>query len=281
MDARRIQKISSLGTQKLETEQAVHKNSNRKCTSSIVSWQEDAALWRILSLRNESILNCGEGSFLRKKKFFLAAALTAMMMGMSSLPAAVPSAEASVETMTAGNADMKYPYVHLKDDAAIEVKINADIRSQLDDMRYGLGYHYDQISTSYQCKYEGQRYVSLILCVWTYNHGAAHGMPHYRGVTYDKENGERASIRDFVKISSDDADRIYNLPVFSISGKLIPKYDLFSEYADTPLSGNFFLAGHGQIGLIYQPYQLAAFVYGMTSIILPTSLVEELNEKNP
>ena len=48
-----------------------------------------------------------------------------------------------------------------------------------------------------------------------------------------------------------------------------------------PLSGNFYLAGRGQVALIYQPYQLAAFAYGMTSIILPAGLVEELNEKNP
>ena len=232
-------------------------------------------------LRNERAINCVEGLVLRKRKVFLAAALTAMMMGMSSLPSVAPSAVASVETMTAENADMKYPYVHLKDDASIEAKINADIRSQLNDMMYGSGYHYDEMRTSYQFKYEGQRYVSLILCVWTYNHGAAHGMPHYRGVTYDKESGERASIRNFVKISSDDAWRIYNLSVYSLSGQLIPKYKLFSDYANTPLSGNFFLAGHGQIGLIYQPYQLAAFVYGMTSIILPANLVEELNEKNP
>ena len=143
--------------------------------------------------------------------------------------------------------------MHLKDDAAVAAKINADIRSQIEDMKAALNYHYDELQVSYKLKYEGQSYVSLVLCVWTYTHGAAHGMPHYRGVTYSKDDGERASIRDFVRIGSDDAWRI----------------------------GNFYLAGHGQVALIYQPYQLAAFAYGMTSIILPAGLVEELNEKNP
>lgn len=171
--------------------------------------------------------------------------------------------------------------MHLKDDAAVEAKINADIRNQIEDMKDSLNYPYDELQVSYKLKYEGQSYVSLVLCVWTYTRSAAHGMPHYRGVTYSKDTGERASIRDFVRIGSDDAWRIYNLPVFSLSGQEIPKYKLFRDYANEPLSGNFYLAGHGQVALIYQPYQLAAFVYGMTSIILPANLVEELNEKNP
>ena len=194
------------------------------------------------------------------KHSFVAMALMAAAIGMSSAFVACPTASASIssEAVKTGGQDSLYPVVHIKDD-----------------------YQYDELQVSYKLKYEGQSYVSLVLCVWTYTHGAAHGMPHYRGVTYSKDDGERASIRDFVRIGSDDAWRIYNLPVFSGSGKEIPKYQLFRDYASEPLSGNFYLAGHGQVALIYQPYQLAAFAYGMTSIILPAGLVEELNEKNP
>lgn len=162
---------------------------------------------------------------------FWAMTLVAAAVGVSSTFVACPMASASIssEVVKTGGQDSLYPVVHLKDDAAVEAKINAD----------------------------------------------------YRGVTYSKDTGERASIRDFVRIGSDDAWRIYNLPVFSLSGQEIPKYKLFRDYANEPLSGNFYLAGHGQVALIYQPYQLAAFVYGMTSIILPAGLVEELNEKNP
>lgn len=217
------------------------------------------------------------------KHSFVAMALMAAAIGMSSAFVACPTASASIssEVVKTGGQDSLYPVVHLKDDAAVAAKINADIRSQIEDMKAALNYHYDELQVSYKLKYEGQSYVSLVLCVWTYTHGAAHGMPHYRGVTYSKDDGERASIRDFVRIGSDDAWRIYNLPVFSGSGKEIPKYQLFRDYANEPLSGNFYLAGHGQVALIYQPYQLAAFAYGMTSIILPAGLVEELNEKNP
>lgn len=217
------------------------------------------------------------------KHSFLAMTLAAVAVGVSSIFVASPPASASIssEVVKTGDQDSLYPVVHLKDDAAVEAKINADIRNQIEDMKAALNYHYDELQVSYKLKYEGQSYVSLVLCVWTYTHRAAHGMPHYRGVTYSKDTGERTSIRDFVRIGSDDAWRIYNLSVFSSSGKVIPKYQLFQNYADTPLSGNFYLAGHGQVALIYQPYQLAAFAYGMTSIILPANLVEELNEKNP
>ena len=51
-------------------------------------------------------------------------------------------------------------------------------------------------------------------------------MPHYRGVTYSKDTGERASIRDFVRIGSDDAWRIYNLSVFNGAAG-VPKYQLW------------------------------------------------------
>ena len=195
------------------------------------------------------------------KHSFLAMTLAAVAVGVSSIFVASPPASASIssEVVKTGDQDSLYPVVHLKDDAAVEAKINADIRNQIEDMKAALNYHYDELQVSYKLKYEGQSYVSLVLCVWTYTHRAAHGMPHYRGVTYS----------------------IYNLSVFSGSGKVIPKYQLFQNYADTPLSGNFYLAGHGQVALIYQPYQLAAFAYGMTSIILPANLLEELNEKNP
>lgn len=217
------------------------------------------------------------------KHSFLAMTLAAVAIGVSSAFVACPMASASIssEVVKTGGQDSLYPVVHLKDDAVVEAKINADIRNQIEDMKNALNYPYDELQVSYKLKYEGQSYVSLVLCVWTYTRSAAHGMPHYRGVTYSKDTGERASIRDFVRIGSDDAWRIYNLPVFSLSGKEIPKYKLFRDYANEPLSGNFYLSGHGQVALIYQPYQLAAFVYGMTSIILPASLVEELNEKNP
>ncbi len=217
------------------------------------------------------------------KHSFLAMTLAAVAIGVSSAFVACPMASASIssEVVKTGGQDSLYPVVHLKDDAVVEAKINADIHNQIEDMKAALNYPYDELQVSYKLKYEGQSYVSLVLCVWTYTRSAAHGMPHYRGVTYSKDTGERASIRDFVRIGSDDAWRIYNLPVFSLSGQEIPKYKLFRDYANEPLSGNFYLAGHGQVALIYQPYQLAAFVYGMTSIILPANLVEELNEKNP
>lgn len=217
------------------------------------------------------------------KHSFVAMTLMAAVVGVSSAFVVCPTASASIssEAVKTGGQDSLYPVVHIKDDAAVAAKINADIRSQIEDMKATLNYQYDELQVSYKLKYEGQSYVSLVLCVWMYTHGAAHGMPHYRGVTYSKDDGELASIRDFVRIGSDDAWRIYNLPVFSGSGKEIPKYQLFRDYASEPLSGNFYLAGHGQVALIYQPYQLAAYAYGMTSIVLPAGLVKELNEKNP
>ncbi|WP_303105365.1 hypothetical protein [uncultured Mitsuokella sp.] len=217
------------------------------------------------------------------KASFWSAMLLAAAVGVSSSFVSCPTASASISTevVKTGNQDSQYPVVHIKDKAAVEAAINADIRSQIEDMRNRLDYSYDEEKVSYKLKYEGKDYVSLVLCFWTYNHGAAHGMPYYRGVTYSRANGARMSIRDFVRIGSDDAWRIYNQTVFSGSGKVLTRQQLFRDYASQPLSGNFYLAGRGQVALIYQPYQLAAFAYGMTSIILPASLVEELNEKNP
>ena len=134
------------------------------------------------------------------RKSVLAMALVAAAVGVSSLFVSCLMASASIssEVVKTGGQDSLYPVVHLKDDASVAAKINADIRSQIEDMKAALNYHYDELQVSYKLKYEGQSYVSLVLCVWTYTHGAAHGMPHYRGVTYSKDDGERASIRDFV-----------------------------------------------------------------------------------
>ena len=94
---------------------------------------------------------------------FLAMTLAAVAVGVSSTFVACPTASASIssEVVKTGEQDSLYPVVHLKDDAAVEAKINADIRSQIEDMKNALDYHYDELQVSYKLKYEGQSYVSL------------------------------------------------------------------------------------------------------------------------
>ncbi len=110
------------------------------------------------------------------KHSFIAMSLMAAVVGVSSAFVACPTASASIssEAVKTGGQDSLYPVVHIKDDAAVAAKSNADIRSQIEDMKAALGYHYDDLQVSYKLKYEGQSYISLVLCVWTYTHGAAH-----------------------------------------------------------------------------------------------------------
>lgn len=88
------------------------------------------------------------------KHSFLAMTLAAVAIGVSSTFVACPTASASIssEVVKTGSQDSLYPVVHLKDDAAVEAKINADIRNQIEDMKDSLNYPYDELQVSYKLK---------------------------------------------------------------------------------------------------------------------------------
>lgn len=88
------------------------------------------------------------------KHSFLAMTLAAVAIGVSSTFVACPTASASIssEVVKTGSQDSLYPVVHLKDDAAVEAKINADIRNQIEDMKNALNYPYDELQVSYKLK---------------------------------------------------------------------------------------------------------------------------------
>ena len=90
------------------------------------------------------------------KASFWSAMLLAAAVGVSSAFVSCPTASASISTevVKTGNQDSQYPVVHIKDKAAVEAAINADIRSQIEDMRNRLDYSYDEEKVSYKLKYE-------------------------------------------------------------------------------------------------------------------------------
>ena len=92
------------------------------------------------------------------KQSFLAMTLVAAAVGVSSAFVNCPTVSASIssEVVKTGEQDSLYPVVHIKDDATGAAKINADIRSEFEDMKATLDYRYDDLQVSYKLIYEGQ-----------------------------------------------------------------------------------------------------------------------------
>lgn len=177
------------------------------------------------------------------------------------------------------NYQMDYPIVYTENEA-VQDAINKDIYRYLADFRsaYQAG-SFISGSISYELKYEDDNFVSMILTDYRYN-GGAHGMPNYIGLTYYKKTGQALPLPFFAKLRPADSAYIYGLSVYRANGDKLSESELNSNYADTPISGNYFLQGGGKISLIYQPYDLAAYAAGMTYITMDAQFIDYMNRKN-
>ena len=197
-----------------------------------------------------------------------------MMLFMSISFASVKSVKEE-----AVNLKLAYPVVIFVNQKAQD-KVNTDIQHRVQAFRAEkIAGKFIDGDFSFTTKYEDENYLSLLLCEYRYT-GGAHGMPTYTGVTYNKQTGAVIPLTFFVHLRSEDATRILALPVYNWKNEVIPE-NLLNSYRDKePLTGNYYLMGAGNIALIFQPYQLAAYAAGVTHIILTPALQKELNQQN-
>lgn len=192
------------------------------------------------------------------------------------------TAFASVGTNTDNgvNYEMSYPIVYTNN-KAIQDKINQDIYHYIAAFRddYNAGKFYKG-KFSYEVKLETDDYVSLIIIDSRYNMGAAHSLEFFFGVVYDKRTGRKIPLSYFLKITLDDLEWFYRDHLYDRAGNKInadgyhPMKEIFGVF------DNYYLLGNGGIALVYQPYVLAPYSYGATTIRLSLEEVEYFNRKN-
>lgn len=184
---------------------------------------------------------------------------------------------------SAVNYTMKYPLIYTNNEF-VQEKINSDIYQYI----YKFKYDYQKGGFirgkfDYKLKYEDDDYVSVIIWEdrWT---GGAHGQLRYVGLNYSKHTGEKIPLSYFVNLSSEDTRKIHSMAVYNERGNIVPEERMFGkpifDRYHQPLSNNYYMLGNGEIALIYQPYQMASFVNGMTYIKLTANWIDYFNRKN-
>lgn len=189
------------------------------------------------------------------------------------------TASASVGTNTDNgiNYKMSYPIVYTND-KEVQDKINQDIYHYIaafrDDFNAGKFY---KGQFSYELRFENNDYISLTIMDSRYNMGAAHSQYIVCGVVYDKHTGRKLPLSHFLKITLADLKWFYGSHIYDSAGNRIKA----SSY--NPLkrvSEDYYLLGNGGIALIYQPYVLAPYAYGATTIRLTREEVDYFNRRN-
>ena len=185
---------------------------------------------------------------------------------------------ASVEKHTDSGVNYKisYPIVYTNNKVAQD-RINQDIYKYIATFRnyYNEGRFY-QGDFSYEVKFEDNNYISLTLIVYQYNMGAAHGQYIKIGNVYDKNSGKKLPLSNFLRITLNDLSWFPLTHFYNEKGESIQ----FNNNKVDRVSEDYYLLGNGGIALMYQPYELAPFAYGVTTVRFNAEEVEYFNRKN-
>ena len=202
------------------------------------------------------------------KKIFLLTALFILQMST-----AFASVEEHIDKGV--NYEMSYPIVYTNNKAAQD-KINQDIYHYIAAFRndFNAG-KFLRGSFSYQVRFEDDNYISLTITDARFNPRYEHGNHDVYGVVYDKQTGRKLPLSHFLHVTVSDLQSFYRDHFYTENGKKI--YGMFSL---EKVSDSYYLLGNGGIALIYQPYVLASYAEGATTIRLSAEEVDYFNRKN-
>ena len=186
------------------------------------------------------------------------------------LAASVASAEVTEEMQSFNGNTLKYPVVSLPKQAVAD-KINKHIAKSIENLKKqhsSLNGPADQISMSYKVLLENNVRLNILLYSWTYNNGAAHGQYYTEGLSYNLYTGKKATPEDYIpKITAADLDKGVRENMFALySGDDKKPVALDDFWKVETVSKECILEKDGSLTLIYQPYDLAPYVYGNTFI---------------
>ena len=208
------------------------------------------------------------------KRFFLLLLVCAMFFGLGS------TAFAEVNSMHEEkiNWNLTYPSVIIPDNLAAQDRINTDIMTHIKALRsdFENGEYY-MCGGYYKVHYEDEAILSVSLYLYRYPYGANGNHSYSWNIVYDKTNGQKIPLYNYVRITPEDLDLYKYSHTYSESGELLE--DVW-DVDITKVPDDYFLPGDGAICIVFSPYSLTAGVYGPTYIKLEPEYIEYLNRKN-
>lgn len=183
-----------------------------------------------------------------------------------------------------GNLKLSYPLVYVPNEAA-QLRMNtaiADYVVKMRDLYYNQNMY--QVVMAYKVTYEDDNLLSLTISSGWYNGQSAHGYNQTQGLVFNKHTGERIPATYYVHIK--DNEQLKQLiasgtvNVYSQDMKFMPVKSLFGLDDVEVRNDNYILLGNGNIAMLYQPYELTAYAYGVTRAVLTKDIIEQLNKEN-
>lgn len=219
------------------------------------------------------------------KKLCIPLALAALL-GYSAV-VQPPITEAHVVGMnqTDGNMKLEYPLVYVTNQAAQE-RMNTVIAKYVVAMR-NLYYNEQMrdVVMTYKVTYEDEDVVSIIINSGWYSGQGAHGYNQSQGLVFNKHTGDLIPATYYVHIK--DNEQLRNListaqvKVYSSTMEELPIKNLFGLSDLEVRNTNYVLLGDGRIAMLYQPYELTAYAYGVARVVLTRDSIDNLNQMNP
>lgn len=186
-------------------------------------------------------------------------------------------------------AKIEYPRLTPKNTVSNEERtvidrINANLIEQVGSMLTDhKGMNLAQYQISYEVKSDRPDYLSIVFTHYMYPQGAAHGMLTKEGIVYDKKTGLTVPLTHFMP----------DLTIAELN-KLVADKQAFLRLANgeplaekvlwkpnqLPIPTSYYLTKDGDINLIYQPYEIAAFAFGTPELHIPNQTIQRLLKKS-
>lgn len=208
-----------------------------------------------------------------------------LLTALVAIPLGVGRASVEKHTVSKSNYQMSYPIVYVDHNEAAQNRINSDLYQYIAGFQnsYETG-DFSKGDFSYLVRYEDDKLISLTLADYRYRQDAVHGYTYTRGLTYSKVTGEKLLLPYFVKISTADKGLILSQPIYNSQNERIPLNQTFAQDAfmwnKLKISDNYYLAGGGNIVLLYPPYELGSYAQGTLRVVLSPRIIDYLNRKN-
>lgn len=196
-----------------------------------------------------------------------------ILLSLALAMAVAGSALAAQQTVTdqGPRYDYKYPIFSQENPKAAS-RMNKDIYKMLKKSRNELrDTNMQNVGSSYEIKFENDKYVSLTFTTSHYVRHAAHGMYYVHGLVYDKTTGSRVPYTKFIPKLKEKQLRLDILSkkytVYNADLETVNQAPFLADWNDFYVSDDYILSEDGKaIYLIYQPYELDCYAAGPTFV---------------
>lgn len=218
------------------------------------------------------------------KKFILIALLAAGTAGASSPQLHV----ATLKTVTIKNEnakqviDIQYPqgFANPQINATIEHRIQAIRQSfeKPDQDAQNLPADVpgkDGLTITYKVAFENKQAVSVLFSISAYRRGAAH--PNNTVQTLNFINGKPVSLADLFKENTSALQKMADYSHEAIKKKAINEDEQWLKEGTKAVADNYknwYFNSKG-ISIVFDPYQVAAYVYGPQTVTIPQVVVQD------